>query len=182
LHLALRHATLRLDIGRVPWRMPRGAERVDTQKISYGAIGVAVAGIFGALGTFSEWWKYQVPGVSGWLGVTGISQQVGKIACVAGFACLLFGGAFILMSTSSLKKAFQALAAVGSVVLMGCCGFALFMQDTAVADATNGPVTATKLGFGLVVSALAGIVAFAAAMISATDKSGQTVLDQMEGR
>jgi hypothetical protein len=156
---------------------------VDGNRISYGAIGVAVAGIFGALGTFTEWWKYQVRGVAGWIGVTGISNSVGKVAAVAGFACLLFGGAFILMSTSSLRKAFQILAAIASVVLMGACGFALFMQDTAVAQATNQPVTATRLGFGLVVCALAGIVAFASSMVSATDqRPDETVLDQMEGR
>jgi hypothetical protein len=155
---------------------------VDAKKISYGAIGVAVAGIFGALGTFTEWWKYQVPGVQGWIGVTGISNSVGKIAAVAGFACLLFGGAYILMSTSSMRRTFQILAAIASVALMGTCGFALFMQDTAVQQATNQPVTATRLGFGLVVSALAGIVAFAASMVSATDRPGETVLDQMEGR
>lgn len=165
---------------------------MKSDKISFAAIAVAVGGLFGALATFVTWWSFQILVGGGdrlEVPIKGISDWTGKVAAVAGFAALVFAAAYILMSDSSLQRTFAVLMAVASVLLVGVSLIGALRVDSVVAAHSGLGVLTTSRGPGVIVAVLAGIVAFAGALVvglgataetDATVDTDAVVLEQVE--
>ncbi len=141
---------------------------MDSKKISFAAVAVSVAGLFGALATFLTWWTYQAGlkgGSSVDVSIKGVSNWTGQVAAVAGFAALVFGAASILMNDSSLERIFLIGMAVASVILTGAALIGALSMDSIV-QSSGGPVdvVSASRGVGLLVTLLAGVVAFAGSL------------------
>jgi hypothetical protein len=160
---------------------------MNSGRISYSSVAVAVGGLFATLGTIADWFGYQTAlagGGQGTIGVQGLSSPGGKLTAVSGLLCVLFGGLGILMpdKRGGALTALMGLAAAGAVagVVIGAVAGTNTVA-TAAHDAGVASYQYVRRG-GLVISFMAGIVALGGAFLQATDKPGQTVLDQMEGR
>jgi hypothetical protein len=155
---------------------------MNSEKIAFGAVAATVASLFGGLSALTEWWRYTLVGDPNPVGIDGITTWMGKVAVGAGLAGLLFGGAYILMGGPKNRRALQALVGLAAAVLIAMVVIAAFSVKSVVADQATGPYSSTRLAPGLIVAFVASVVAFAGAMVSAIDKPGETVIDQMEGR
>lgn len=160
---------------------------MDATRISYSSVAVAVGGLFGALGTITNWFGYQTAlqgGGQATIGVEGLDSPGGKLAAISGLLCVLFGGLGILMPEKR-GGALTALMALASVGLIGGVAIGAIAGTNTVADAAQA-AGVSSYGYvrqaGLAISFMGGAVAFIGAMLQATDKPGETVLDQMEGR
>jgi hypothetical protein len=160
---------------------------MDSNRISYSSVAVAVGGLFGLLGTIADWFGYQTAlagGSQGTIGVQGLDSIGGKLAAVSGLLCVLFGGLGILMPEKR-GGGLTALMALASVGVIGGVAIGALSGTTTVADAAHAAGVASYdfvRRAGLLISFMGGAVAFIGAMLQATDKPGETVLDQMEGR
>jgi hypothetical protein len=155
--------------------------------ISYSSVAVATGGLFGALGTIADWFGYQTAlagGAQGTIGVQGLSSPGGKLTAISGLLCVLFGGLGILMpeKRGGPLTALMGIAALGVVtgVVIGAVAGTNTVADAAK-EAGVASYNYVRRG-GLVISFMGGIIALVGAFLQATDKPGETVLDQMEGR
>jgi len=160
---------------------------MDTTRISHSSVAVAVGGLFGALGTFTNWFGYQTAlkgGGQATIGIMGLDSPGGKLAAISGLLCVLFGGLGILMPEKR-GGALTALMVIGALGLITGVTIGAIAGTNTVADAAEAAGVASYnyvRQAGLVISFMGGVVAFVGAMLQATDKPGETVLDQMEGR
>ena len=97
---------------------------------------------------------------------------------------MLFGGLGILMPEKR-GGGLTAMMALASVGVIGGVVIGAIAGTNTVADAAHAAGVASYdfvRRAGLLISFMGGVVAFIGAMLQATDKPGETVLDQMEGR
>ncbi len=159
--------------------------RADT--ITYPGVGVAVGGLFGALGVFADWFSYTATIAGGQLtiGIPGTEDWSGRFAVVAGFSALLFGGAYILLSDPILRKVSGVAMAASSAVLLVMSLWGALRVDEVVPSVVAGsglgdvPFTAS-IGPGLAVSFVGGVLAFVSSFLAIRHPGAETVEDAAE--
>ncbi|MFN8233209.1 MAG: hypothetical protein U0V56_06975 [Actinomycetota bacterium] len=155
-----------------------------SDRFTYPGIGVAVGGLFGALGVFADWFSYTATVAGGQLtvGIAGTEDWSGRLAVVAGFSALLFGGAYILLSEPTLRKVSGAAMAASSAVLLVMTLWGAIRVDDVVPDVVArgalGDVAFTgSISAGLAVSFVGGVLAFVASFMAIRQPAADTAED-----
>jgi hypothetical protein len=125
---------------------------MDGKKFSYAGIAGSVAGIVGLLGVYSSWWETDTHLYHG------IADASGRLVLAMSFALFAFGGAYVLLSDAGIRRAMGALLSLCAVVLTLGCVWGLTRTDQIAAGA--------KVGSGMWVSLLAGLVGIAAGLVA----------------
>jgi hypothetical protein len=156
--------------------------RSDT--ITYPGVGVAVGGLFGALGVFADWFSYTATIAGGQLtiGIPGTEDWSGRFAVVAGFSALLFGGAYVLLSDPALRRVSGVAMSVSSAFLLVMTLWGALRVDDVVPDAVAGSglgdvVFTGSIGAGIAVSFVGGVLAFVASFL-AIRQQGAVVVEE----
>jgi hypothetical protein len=145
--------------------------RSDT--ITYPGVGVAVGGLFGALGVFADWFSYTATIAGGRLtiGISGTEDWSGRIAVVAGFSALLFGAAYLLLQDPAIRRWTGVAMGASSAVLLVMTLFGVLRVNAVVPNAVVGsglgdiPFSAS-VAAGLGVSFIGGVVAFVSSFLA----------------
>ena len=138
-------------------------------KYSYPGIGVSVGGLIGIVGVISHWFSYSFP-LSGGTVTVSLSGRVdwtGAIALAASFGAFAFGGAYVLMPDTQIRRVLGVLMAI-------CAAFMLFMPLFGygrVDDAVGIPAVtfSSKAAAGLALSFLGGVVASVGALLASKE-------------
>jgi hypothetical protein len=135
------------------------------QSLSYPALGAMVGGFVGLLGVFLGWFANDVPVGGRVLTVVlrGTADLSGQLAAVGAIVAFVGGGALLLMADAKINRAAAVAAASGAAFLLVFSVVGLLRPD-AVFDAA--PVLAARPSFGVYLSALGGIIATAAVMVT----------------
>jgi hypothetical protein len=138
-------------------------------KISYAGVGVAAGGVIGFLGVIVGWFKFSYPLASGTATVTlsGTHDWTGTVAMAAAFGAFAFGGAYVLLQDSQLRRLAGVLGAVCSafLLIMSLVGFGR------VSDAVGAPaaVFTTAAGTGLAISFVGGVIAVVGSVLTSRE-------------
>ena len=158
-----------------------------SDSITYPGVGVAVGGLFGALGVFADWFSYTATVAGGQLtiGIPGTEDWSGRFAVVAGFSALLFGGAYILLSDPVLRKVSGVAMAASSAVLLVMTLWGAIRVGDVVPDVVAGsglgdvPFTAS-VAAGLAVSFVGGVMAFVSSFLAIRQPVAEPVVEAAE--
>ena len=138
-------------------------------KISYAGVGVAVGGVIGFLGVIVGWFKFSYPLGNGTATVTlsGTHDWTGTVAMAAAFGAFAFGGAYVLLQDTQLRRITGVLGAVCSafLLIMSLSGFGRINDAVGVAAA----VFTTAAGTGLVISFLGGVIAVVGSVLTSRE-------------
>jgi hypothetical protein len=153
-----------------------------SERFSYPGIGVAVGGLFGALGVLADWFSYSATIAGGQLtiGIVGTEDWTGRLALVAGVSALLFGSAYILFTDPAIRKVSAVAMAASSAVLLVMSVFgALRVSEVVpalVAQTGLGDIPfSSSYAAGLGISFVGGVVAFVASFLAIREPAGETV-------
>ena len=142
------------------------------QSLSYPALGAMIGGFVGLLGVFLGWFARDVlvaDGETVTVVARGTADLSGQLATVAAVLAFAGGGAMLLLADSALSRWATTAAASGAaaLVLTSIVGLlradAAFGGDAATISAFAG---AARSSFGAYLSALGGVVATAAVMVT----------------
>jgi hypothetical protein len=128
---------------------------MDGARFSYVGIAAAVAGVVGMFGVYSAWWETDAAIYHG------TADRSGALAIAMSFALFAFGGASILLSDPTIRRALGALVSLCSVLLVFACIWGVQRADQVASGAT--------VSTGLWVTFLGGIVGIAAGLLSIRD-------------
>jgi hypothetical protein len=151
------------------------------QSLSYPALGAMVGGFVGLLGIFIGWFAHDVLVTDGHTAVvvaSGTADLTGQLATVGAVLAFGGGGAMLLLADSTFSRWATLAAAAGAAALVVFSVLGLFRADAVFADAAAVPGTAgvARSSFGAYLSALGGIAAVAAVMV--TFARGADVIDE----
>jgi hypothetical protein len=138
-------------------------------KISYPGVGVTAGGLVGFLGVLVGWFSYSYPLNGGTATVTlsGTADWTGSAALVASIGAFAFGGAYVLIQDSKLRRTIGVLMAIASAFLlvMSLVGFGRVAE--AVGVPTSNFTTATHIG--LVISFAGGVIAMVGSLLASRE-------------
>jgi hypothetical protein len=140
-------------------------------KISYAGVGVAVGGVIGFLGVVVGWFKFSFPLGNGTATVSlhGTADWTGTAALIAAIGAFAFGGAYLLVADTKLKKLMSVLMGASSAFLLmfSIYGF------TRINDAVGVPaaVFSSGAGKGLAVSFAGGVVALVGSLLASREST-----------
>jgi hypothetical protein len=138
-------------------------------KISYPGVGVAVGGMLGFIGVIWTWFTYSYPAQGGSVTVSlsGTADWTGSVALIASVGAFAFGGAYVLFSDPQIRR-------ITGVLMGACSAFLLFMPLFGLARLNqvvgSGSVVSTKMGPGLALSFIGGVVAVVGTFLAARAK------------
>jgi hypothetical protein len=158
-----------------------------SESFTYPGIGVAVGGLFGALGVFADWFSFTATVGGGQLtvGIAGTEDWTGRLAVVAGVAALLFGAAYVLFTDAQIRKVSAVAMAAASAVLLVMTVFGILRVDDVVpsfvAQSGVGDVTfSSSYAAGIGISFLGGVVAFVASFLAIREPEDATAGEAVE--
>jgi hypothetical protein len=138
-------------------------------KISYPGVGVTAGGLVGFLGVLVGWFSYSYPLNGGTATVTlsGTADWTGSAALVASIGAFAFGGAYVLIQDSKLRRTIGVLMAIASAFLlvMSLVGFGRVAEAVGVPTSTF--TTATHIG--LVISFAGGVIAMVGSLLASRE-------------
>jgi hypothetical protein len=153
-----------------------------SERFTYPGIGVAVGGLFGALGVLADWFSFSATVAGGRLtvGLAGTEDWTGRLALVAGVSALLFGAAYILFTDPAIRKVAAVSMAASSAVLLVMSVFGALRVDEVVPNVVaqsglSGVTFTSSYAAGLGISFVGGVVAFVASFLAIREPAGETV-------
>lgn len=125
---------------------------MDSDKINYAGVAGAVAGIIGLFGIYANWWS------SAGIGFDGTDDVSGALALAMALGTFVFGGAYVLMSDPTIRRAMGALMTLTAVILTLACVWGLTRGDEVAVNAS--------VEIGLWISVLGGVLGIAAGLLA----------------
>jgi hypothetical protein len=143
----------------------------EEQSLSYPALGAMIGGFVGLLGVFLGWFAHDVPvggGQTLTLVVRGTADLSGQLATIGAIVAFVAGGGMLLMADSNINRWAAMAAASGAAFLLVFSVIGLLRAGAVFGDAAPlaASASAARSSFGAYLSALGGVVATAAAMVS----------------
>jgi hypothetical protein len=142
-------------------------------KISYTGVGVAAGGAIGFLGVAIGWFSYSVPfaGGTATVSLSGTADWTGTAALIGAIGAFAFGGAFLVLNDTKLRRTLSVLMAASAAFLLVMSVFG----STRASDAVGVPAAlfSSSLDKGLAVSFAGGILAFVAALLATRETGAQ---------
>lgn len=142
---------------------------MQSGKISYAGLGVAVGGVIGFMGVLAHWFSYSYPLNGGTATVTmsGTADWTGSVALTASFGAFAFGGAYLLLSDPQLRRLLGVLMGVSAAFLLVMSLFAYTRIDEAVG--VPAAVFSTKAAPGMAISFIGGVIAMVGALLASKE-------------
>lgn len=142
---------------------------MQSGKISYAGLGVAVGGAVGFLGVLAHWFSYSYPLNDGTVTVTlsGTADWTGSVALASSFGAFAFGGAYVLLSDPKLRRLLAVLMGVSAAFLLVMSLFGYTRIDEAVG--VPAAVFSTKAAAGLAISFAGGVIAMVGALLASKE-------------
>jgi hypothetical protein len=141
------------------------------QALSYPALGAMIGGFVGLLGVFLGWFAHDVAvggGETLTLVVRGTADLSGQLAAMGAVVAFVAGGGMLLMADAKINHWAAVAAASGAAFLLVFSVIGLLRAGAVFGDAAPlaASASAARSSFGAYLSALGGVIATAAAMVS----------------